>query len=114
MTNEFTIDASEPVLVQFEVRGLQPVSRDDSQLIERSQKALASAMSTIQQMSERVVSTLKGINLADRPDEIEVEFGLVLTAEAGALIARVETEAGFKVKLKWTREKPKDDDSQAG
>ncbi len=106
MTDEFTTDAGEPVLVEFEARGLQPVSRDDSQLIERSQQALDSAMGTIKTMGHKIVTTIQDIDPADRPDEVTVEFGLTLNAEAGALIAKVGTEAAFTVTLTWTREKP--------
>lgn len=108
MTDEFTIDAGEPVLVQFEQRGLQPVSRDDHLLVEKSQQALESAMSTIRTMGKRIVATIKKIDKTDRPAEVEVEFGLVLEAEAGALIAKAKTQAAFTVKLKWVAEKSED------
>lgn len=114
MTDEFTIHAGEPVLVQFEQHGLQPVSRDDTRLAERSQQALESAMDTIKTMGKRIMATIKDIDKVDRPDEVEVEFGLVLEAEAGALIAKAKTQAAFTVKLKWTREKPEDEPSQSG
>ncbi|MEU4219717.1 CU044_2847 family protein [Actinoplanes sp. NPDC026623] len=37
------------------------------------------------------------------PDEIEVEFGIKLTAQAGAVLAKASTEAHFKVKLTWAK-----------
>lgn len=107
MTDQFTTEAGEPILVQFEARGMQPVSRGDARLIEQSQQALANAMGTIKVMGKRVVATIKDIDPTDRPDEVEVEFGLTLEAEAGALIAKAKTQAAFTVKLKWTAEKHK-------
>jgi hypothetical protein len=35
--------------------------------------------------------------------EIELKFSLDLEAEAGVVIARAKTTAGFEVSLKWTR-----------
>jgi hypothetical protein len=40
-------------------------------------------------------------SLADAPDEVQVEFGLDLHAEAGAFIAAASTGANFKVMLTW-------------
>lgn len=113
MSDDFAIHAGQPVLVEFEARGLQPVSRDDSQLIERSQQALDSAMNTIQQMGDRVVSAITAMK-DHPPQEVEVEFGITLSAEAGALIAKVATEAAFTVKLKWVAEKSEDEQPQSG
>jgi hypothetical protein len=42
-------------------------------------------------------------SLASAPDEVQVEFGLSLSAEAGAFIAAASTEANFKVSLTWHR-----------
>ncbi len=41
---------------------------------------------------------------AMRPDEIEVEFGVVLGAEAGAVVAKGTTDVHFTVKLTWKHE----------
>lgn len=37
-----------------------------------------------------------------KPDEIEIEFGVKLNAEAGAVIAKTATEGHFTIKLSWT------------
>jgi hypothetical protein len=88
------------VLVDFGARaGLKEVSLSPQDLAARSSAALDSAMASIRQMSERVTSATKG--LAQRPDEVEVEFGLKLDAAGGALIARAGVEAHLTVTLKW-------------
>ena len=38
-----------------------------------------------------------------RPDAIEIEFGVRLNAEAGAVIAKTTVEGHFVVKLTWDR-----------
>jgi len=36
-------------------------------------------------------------------DEVAVSFSVDLEAEAGVVVAKVKTTAGFEVELKWTR-----------
>lgn len=102
MSTEFTTDEGEPILVQFsEARGMQPVSLSGEDLAEKSAEALNKAMGTIREMADRVVGTIQDIKPTERPVQVEVEFGLTLDAEAGALIAKVSTQASFNVKLVW-------------
>jgi len=54
---------------------------------------------------QAVIAQLR--SLAHAPDEVHVEFGLNLHAEAGAFIAAVGTTANFTVALTWrAREQP--------
>lgn len=104
----FTIDENIPILVEFApapgvVRTALPTS--PAELAEQSEKAIESAMSTIVAMSRRVTATINSIS--ERPSTVEVDFGLKLTAGAGALVASASTEASFIVKLTWAREEPK-------
>ncbi len=107
-----TIDAGEQesILVEFAPRpGVRQVSLLPEDLAEKSAQALDKAMSTIRQMSQRVTKTVKNIDLVDRPSKVVLEFGLKLDAEAGALIAKASTEAGFKVVLTWEQPDKKDE-----
>ncbi len=103
MVLEHDADDIGPVLVQFsEARGMQPVApMSGAELAAKSAEAIDKAMSTMRQVADRVLDTIRDINVSDRPAQVEVEFGLTLDAEAGALIAKVGTQAGFKVKLVW-------------
>jgi hypothetical protein len=73
---------------------------------EQSQKALNYAMGTIRTMAYHVAQTMDGLEDRVRPDEAEVEFGITLDAEAGAMLAKASTGAQIKVKLKWAIEQP--------
>ncbi|MBB2914439.1 hypothetical protein FHS43_005751 [Streptosporangium becharense] len=42
--------------------------------------------------------------MAVPPDEVEIQFGIKLSASAGAVIAKTATEGHFDVKIKWQRE----------
>ena len=114
MTQEFTIDTGEDqILVEFaplQTSGVRQVSLaiGPQELAGKSARALDKAMSTIHQMGNRVTKTIKSIEVVDRPTKVELEFGIKLDAEAGAYIAKVSTEAGFKVTLTWEQPDKKD------
>jgi hypothetical protein len=111
----FVIDEDAPILVEFTRRapqaGAQEVMRGwppspaaaVANVAEQSAKAIDSAMSTIHNMARRVSATAKSLPIAERPSQIEVEFGLKLDAAAGAVVAQASTEASFTVKLTWER-----------
>jgi hypothetical protein len=111
-TLTFEIDPEAPLLVEFEPdSGLvlaarsSPLSEDQLEaLAGRSAQALNSAMSAIRQMARRVTATIQSLPALERPTTLELEFGLKLDAEAGALVARAGAEAGFNVRLVWERE----------
>ncbi|MCB0191783.1 MAG: hypothetical protein KDJ65_07555 [Anaerolineae bacterium] len=75
-------------------------------MYQKSQKAVNLAMWTIQAMAYRISKTMNALEEKVRPDEAEVEFGINLDAEAGAMLAKASTGAQIKVKLKWTVEEP--------
>ncbi len=104
MTEPTTYTAEQTtILVEFAPRpGVRQVSRIDD-MTEKSAQALDKAMSTIREMGQLVSETVKSINVADRPNKVELEFGLKLDAEAGALVAKASAESSFKVVLTWAR-----------
>ena len=112
----FTMDDDAPILVEFAPRAPQPGLQETMRgwpsapvgdIAEQSAKALNTAMNTIHNMARRVSDTIKALPMAERPSQIEVEFGLKLDAAAGAVIAQAGTEASFTVKLMWERREPK-------
>lgn len=104
MSEEFVLQDGEPILVQFsEARGMQPVSLSPHEMAEKSAEALEKAMGTLRRVSDRVLTTIRSIDAADRPAEVVVEFGLQFDAEAGVLVAKAATQASFKVTLTWKK-----------
>jgi len=97
---EFVIDENAPVIVEFAPRpGVIQAGISSDDIVEKSSKALDSAMNTIIHMSKRVISTVDGLD--KKPDSIGIEFGLKFDAEAGAILAKVGLEAALNVKLSW-------------
>jgi len=114
----FVIDDDAPILVEFTPRAPQPGTQEVmrgwpatpaapiANIAEQSAKAIDSAMNTIRGMARRVSETVKSLPIAERPSQIEVEFGLKLDAQAGAVVAQASTEASFNVTLTWERKEP--------
>lgn len=42
--------------------------------------------------------------MAQRPDEVEIKFGVKFDAQAGAVIAKTGMQGQFEVRLMWQRE----------
>lgn len=76
-------------------RGFRPAN-----LTVEAGETFEGAFSRIQPVAAAVVAKLREV--ADAPDEIEVEFGVQLSADVGAIVAKVSGEANFKVVLRWT------------
>ncbi len=74
----------------------------------RQADTIARAGQTFEQALDRVapafnVLVAKLRDAAERPDEVEIEFGLKLSTEMGAIIARTGGEANFRVSVRWSR-----------
>ncbi|MFF4233587.1 CU044_2847 family protein [Streptomyces sp. NPDC001820] len=105
------LDAIDPtpdvghVLVDFApTPGLRQVATSPADLARRSESAVDAAMGTIRSMARRVEAAVDA--LPHRPDQVEVEFGITLDAESGALIAKASAGASLTVRLTWSSDRP--------
>jgi|SRR6266496_1154856 hypothetical protein len=85
-----------------ETGGTVRASREDT--IEKAKETLEDALSKVLPVTRSVVEKLR--NLGNRPDEIEVTFGVKLSTVAGAIIASASAEANFGVTVRWTEKPP--------
>jgi hypothetical protein len=67
---------------------------------ERAEKSFADALITAKKAADLVLTSFKEMN---SPDEIDLEFGIKFSAKAGVIIASADSEASFKVNLKWKK-----------
>jgi len=72
-----------------------------SEVIEKARLTFEEALDRVQPAAAIVLRKLR--SLAESPDEVEIEFGLKLSAEAGAFIASTGVEGNYKVTVKWKR-----------
>ena len=97
-----------PILVEFaDEYGVVEATLSPADLARRSAEALERAMDTIQAVARRI-SALRH-SLPDEFTQVEVEFGIKLDVEAGALLAKAGGESSLAVTLTWER-KDRDDD----
>jgi NTP-dependent ternary system trypsin peptidase co-occuring protein len=107
---EFTLADGGTVLVQVDD---DPASQGDVTRGwgDRQQAVVQQAQQTFEQAVSRVQPAIQGLlhqlrSLAETPEEIQVEFGLQLSAEVGAFVAGASTTGNFKVSMTWERSRP--------
>jgi hypothetical protein len=101
---EFPLETGGSVLVDVTGHHTGPVTRSlkGTEVFERARQTFEEAVGRVRPAVEGVIGQLR--SLAEMPDEVHVEFGLDLSAEAGAFIAAVSTTANFTVALTWRRD----------
>lgn len=82
-------------------------SVNTQQMVYQATQTLEQALDSIKPVASTVVSKLRS-GFTKPADEVEVTFGLKLSAEAGVVFGSVGGEVTFEVKLKWE----KDDEPQ--
>ncbi|MBQ1021436.1 hypothetical protein KBX71_26630 [Micromonospora sp. D93] len=68
--------------------------------IRPARQTLEMALAQIKPALDAALGVVRGVSV--RPDQVEVEIGVTLTAEAGAVVARTSAQGHLKVKLIWT------------
>lgn len=99
---QFRLDDGSTALfeVSDEASGVQRVSRSTDGVIEASRR-LGDALESVRRAAKASLEALMTLS----PNGLDLEFGVKLTAESGALIARTAAEGHFVVKVSWA---PKD------
>jgi hypothetical protein len=101
---EFPLREGGSVLVQVDDAAEGgPVTRGwrDQNVPEKARETFEQAISRVEPAAQALLTQLRG--LAEPPDEVAVEFGVELSAQAGAFIAAAGSTANFKVSLTWRR-----------
>jgi hypothetical protein len=105
---EFPSETGEPILVEVDDVGLGDETRrglSPSAVVEHAQTSFEDALEKAKPMATSLVGKLRAIGDAagSPPDEVQVEFGIVLSAEAGAVLASASASANYKVTMTWKR-----------
>jgi len=90
------VEVDEPAPKGGVVRAARP-----GEIAARAGQTFEDTLEKIKPAAQAIIAKLRG--LSDPPDEIGVEFGVKLSAEAGAFVASASAEANYKVTLKWTK-----------
>lgn len=78
--------------------------------VDKATETLESALAKVTPALGTITERLRKLS----PDEVEVEFGFVLSAEHGVIIAKASGEIHFNVTLTWKGAGGEDRTAQAG
>ncbi|MFF9085266.1 CU044_2847 family protein [Streptomyces sp. NPDC014991] len=97
---EFTTEDGAQVVVEGVVTrsGARLVSRGDGPA--QAARTFEGALEGVRAAASAALRVFRDGSL--RPDAVEIEFGVRLSAEAGAVIAKGSTEGHLVVKLSWS------------
>jgi Trypsin-co-occurring domain 1 len=102
---EFPLEQGGSVLIEIDEPPASPVTRglgkDHAALVEQAGQTFEDATATITPAARSLIARLRAID--DPPDEVGIEFGVDLSARAGAFIASVAGRANFTVSMTWRR-----------
>ena len=101
---EFPSENGDVIMVETEdlgpTNGTTRRGLSSSAVVECAQTSFEDALEKAQPIATGLIGRLRSI--ADSPDEVQVEFGLTLSANVGAvLVAAGSAGANYKVTLKW-------------
>lgn len=88
-------------LDESEQEGMVPAARP-GEMATKAKHTFEEALEQIKPGADAIVAKLRG--MSSRPDEMEITFGLKMSANAGAFIAASGVEANFTVLLRWNND----------
>ena len=71
------------------------------EIMRRANHTFEQALDAVKPAADTILRKLR--ELYEQPDEIEVTFGLKISAEAGAFVAATGIDANYAVTLKWKK-----------
>lgn len=74
-----------------------------NRIIKKTKSFLTDTFEQLKEFSNEISESINGIDL--KPDEMEVEFAVKFSADAGIIVSSVGTEASITVKMKWNTSK---------
>jgi hypothetical protein len=98
---EYSLEDGGSIVIEVdepESEGTIRAARGDT--IVKAKETLEDALDKVLPVTRSVVEKLHSIG--NRPDEIEISFGVKLSTTAGAVIASATAEANFDVTMRWT------------
>ena len=97
---EFPLESGDSILVEVD----EPSDRIGlgDEIAEKAQKTFESALNAIKPVASTVINKVRSLN--EPADEVEVKFGIKMTAGLGAVIASGKGEVNYEITLKWKQE----------
>lgn len=73
-------------------------------VVETANESFDATLNNVYSFADTVIKKLSHL----QPQNVEVEFGVTFSAEAGAIITSIGAEANLKIKLTWINDKKSD------
>lgn len=83
--------------------GYQRDAKEEARKDEAGDHAVESALQIIYRTARQLNTALSALKEAEKPGEVEVDFGLKLDEEGRASIVHSGAAMHFRVKMKWQR-----------
>ncbi|GAA1707923.1 hypothetical protein GCM10009809_00300 [Isoptericola hypogeus] len=98
---EFPLEGGGSLLVAGDAGRTDTVTRGgaSTRVVQQAQQSFEAAVASVRPAAEVLLRQMR--DLGTTPETIQVEFGVQLTAAAGAIIAAAEAQANFRVTLTW-------------
>ncbi|NES25408.1 MAG: hypothetical protein F6K41_42545 [Symploca sp. SIO3E6] len=105
---EFPLESGGSILVEVN----DSAATDDriglgDEVTQKAQQTFESALERVKPVANAIMTKVRSLN--EPADEVEVKFGLKMSAELGAIIASGNAEVNYEITLKW---KQKSQDGQ--
>ena len=103
----FPLEGNDSILVEIDELPTHEVEEGlvanypGQQVVVQARTSFAEAMDKIKPIAANIIGKVR--ELKDSPDEVEVKFGLKMTAEMGAIIASANVEGNYEITLKWKK-----------
>ncbi len=98
---EFPLLDGGSVLVEVDAPANNRIGLTD-EVAQKAQKHFEEALDNIKPVASAIVKKLQ--SLSEPAEEVEVKFGIKMTAGLGAVIASGSAEVNYEITLKWKRE----------
>lgn len=110
---EFSLEDGTTFLVEIEEPESPTIQRaalPSGKMVVKAQQTFEKALDQIKPVASTIISKLKDLNTP--ADEVEVKFGIKLTADAGAVFTSIGGEVNYEITLKWHQNKFKQSDRE--
>ncbi len=104
---EFPLESGDSILVEVD----EPALIDDriglrDEIVEKAHQTFESALEKVKPVANVILTKVRSLH--QPADEVEVKFGVKISAELGAIIASGSGEVNYEITLKWKRESQDD------
>lgn len=97
---EFTLENGDSVLIEVD-QSNDRIGITNS-ITEKANKTFDSALNTVKPIANTIMDKI--LELKQPVSEVEVRFGIKMTAGLGAIVASGSAEINYEITLKWKKE----------